>query len=196
MDKPDLPFKDLKVRQALNLAVDKQGYLKDYLKGQGVLLGYPYPPTTSYSKYFTPLDQLPDDAKMLFTGYNPDQAKKLLADAGYPNGFQTVIQGPAARADEMAVLQSYLSNIGVDMQIQPLDPGQYNSLGGSNNFDQMWYGNAIGVWAPDEMLTTKTCRDLRSSCTPPRTGGTIMRCALRAVVGMFRQPVRCRPRAN
>jgi len=43
MDKPELPFKDLKVRQALNLAVDKQAYLKDYLKGQGVLLGYPYP---------------------------------------------------------------------------------------------------------------------------------------------------------
>ena len=155
MDKPDLPFKDLKVRQALNLAVDKQAYLKDYLKGQGVLLGYPFPPTPSYAKYFTPMDQLPDDAKMLFTGYNPDQAKKLLADAGYANGFQTVIQGPAARADEMALIQSYLAKIGVDMQIQTLDPGQYNSLNGNNNFEQMWYGTAIGVWAPDEMLTTK-----------------------------------------
>jgi peptide/nickel transport system substrate-binding protein len=154
-DKPDLPFKDLKVRQALNLAVDKQSYLKDYLKGQGVLLGYPYPPTPSYAKYFTPLDQLPQDAQMLFTGYSPDQAKKLLADAGYPNGFQTVIQGPASRADEMALIQSYLAKVGVDMQIQTLDPGQFNSVNGNNNFDQMLYTNAIGIWAPDEMLTTK-----------------------------------------
>ncbi len=154
-DKPDLPFKDIRVRQALNLAVDKQAYLKDYLKGQGVLLGYPFPPTKAYEKYFTPLDQLPPDAQMLFTGYNPAKAKQLLADAGYPNGFKTTIQGPAARADEMALVQGYLAKIGVDMQIQTLDPGQYNSLGGSNNYDQMWYGTAIGIWAPDEMLTTK-----------------------------------------
>jgi ABC-type transport system substrate-binding protein len=154
-DKPELPFKDLKVRQALNLAVDKQAYLKDYLKGQGVLLGYPYHPTASYAKYYTPLEQLPQDAQMLFTGYNPDQAKKLLADAGYPNGFKTVMAGPTARADEMAILQSYLAKIGVDVQIQTLDPGQFNAINGNNNFDEMLYTTAIGIWAPDEMLTTK-----------------------------------------
>jgi peptide/nickel transport system substrate-binding protein len=154
-DKPELPFKDLSVRRALNLAVDKQSYLKDYLKGQGVLLGYPFPPTKAYEKYFTPLDQLPPDAQELFTGYNPDKAKQLLADAGYPNGFQTTIQGPSARADEMALIQGYLAKVGVDMQIRTLDPSQYNALSASNNFDQMWYGAAIGIWAPDEMLTTK-----------------------------------------
>ncbi|GAC1314419.1 MAG: hypothetical protein NVSMB2_03820 [Chloroflexota bacterium] len=155
LDKTDLPFKDLRVRQAMNLAVDKQAYLKDYLKGQGVLVGYPYPPTPSYAKYYTPLEQLPPDAQMLFSGYDPQKATKLLAEAGYPNGFKTVIQGPAARADEMALLQSYLSTVGIDMQIQTLDPGQYNSLNGSNNFEEMWYGAAIGIWAPNEMLTTK-----------------------------------------
>jgi len=35
------PFNDLKVRQALNLAVDKQAILRDYYKGHGQLLGWP-----------------------------------------------------------------------------------------------------------------------------------------------------------
>ena len=154
-DLPNLPFKDLRVRQAMNLAVDKQAYLKDYLKGQGVLLGYPFPPTHAYAKYFTPLNQLPADAQELFTGYNPAKAKQLLAQAGYPNGFKTKIQGPSTQSDEMALLQGYLAKIGIDMQIQAMDQSQYNAVGGTNNFDQMWWGNAIGIWAPDEMLTTK-----------------------------------------
>ena len=89
----------------LNLAVDKQAILKDYLKGEGVLLGYPYPPTKAYEKYFTPLDQLPPDTQELFTGDDPAKAKQLLADAGDPNGFKTKIQGQQAQADDMAMIQ-------------------------------------------------------------------------------------------
>jgi len=154
-DKQNLPFKDLKVRQALNLAVDKQAILKDYLKGEGVLLGYPYHPTKAYEKYFTPLEQLPADAQELFTGFNPAKAKQLLAEAGYPNGFKTKIQGQQAQADEMSMIQSYLAAVGVDMQIQTLDPGQFAAIDAANSHDEMWYGQARGIWAPNEMLMTK-----------------------------------------
>jgi peptide/nickel transport system substrate-binding protein len=154
-DKPELPFKDIRVRRALNLAVDKQVILKDYFKGEGVLLGYPYPPTKAYEKYFTPLEQLPPDTQELFTGYNPAKAKQLLAEAGYPNGFKTKIQGQVAQADEMAMIQSYLAKVGVDMQIQTLDPGQFNSMDAANSYDEMWYQTGKGIWAPNEMLMTK-----------------------------------------
>jgi peptide/nickel transport system substrate-binding protein len=155
MDKANLPFKDIRVRRAMNLAVDKQAILRDYLKGEGVLLGYPYPPTKAYEKYFTSLEQLPADAQELFTGYNPDKAKQLLADAGFPNGFKTKIQGQVAQADEMSMIQSYLAKVGIDMQIQTLDPGQFVAIDAANSHDEMWYGQGRGIWAPNEMLMTK-----------------------------------------
>ena len=48
VDKQDLPFKDIKVRQALNMAIDKQAILKAYFGGHAALLGYPWPPTKTY----------------------------------------------------------------------------------------------------------------------------------------------------
>ena len=45
---------------------------------------YPFPP--SFKDVYTPLDKLPPSARELYT-YNPEKAKKLLAEAGYPNGF-------------------------------------------------------------------------------------------------------------
>ena len=154
-DKPNLPFKDIRVRRAMNLAVDKQAILRDYFKGEGVLLGYPYPPTKAYEKYFTPLEQLPPDTQELFTGYNVEKAKQLLAEAGYAGGFKTKIQGQVAQADEMALLQSYLAKAGIDMQIQTLEPGLFNSMDAANSYDEMWYQQAKGIWAPNEMLMTK-----------------------------------------
>jgi predicted metal-dependent phosphoesterase TrpH len=77
MDKADLPFKDLRVRQALNLAVDKQAFLKDYLHGQGVLVGYPFPPTPSYAKYLG--DEKVRKYKMWIT---KEECIKLILDAG------------------------------------------------------------------------------------------------------------------
>ena len=67
-----VPFNDINVRRALNLAVDKQSILKDYMKGDGELLGYPYPPLPDWKDYYTPLNQMPADVQELFTGYNPD----------------------------------------------------------------------------------------------------------------------------
>jgi peptide/nickel transport system substrate-binding protein len=156
LDKENLPFKDIRVRRAMNLAVDKQAVLKDYFKGEAALLGYPYHPSKAFEKYYTPLEQLPADVQELFTGYNPAKAKQLLTEAGFPNGFKTRIQGQVAQADEMSMIQSYLSQVGIDMQIQTLDPGQFVAIDAANSHDEMWYGQGRGIWAPNEMLMTKT----------------------------------------
>ena len=156
LDKENLPFKDIRVRRAMNLAVDKQAVLKDYFKGEAALLGYPYHPSKAFEKYYTPLEQLPADVQELCTGYNPAKAKQLLTEAGFPNGFKTRIQGQVAQADEMSMIQSYLSQVGIDMQIQTLDPGQFVAIDAANSHDEMWYGQGRGIWAPNEMLMTKT----------------------------------------
>ncbi|MFC2015217.1 ABC transporter substrate-binding protein [Chloroflexota bacterium] len=90
LDKPDLPYQDLRVRRALNLAVDQEALLRDLYDGEGMLLAYPYPATKSWEKYFTPLEEMPK-VQELFS-YDPEKAKELLAEAGYPEGFKTVIQ--------------------------------------------------------------------------------------------------------
>jgi len=150
------PFKDVRVRQALNMAVDKQTWLSQYLKGDGALLGFPYPPEIDYQKYYTPLDQMPADVQSLYK-FDATQAKKLLSDAGFPNGFkvQAITSAQSPNPDEVSAIADYLSKVGVTLDIKVLDVNTYNSQGTSNNYDGMWYGGGGGYWAPDEQLTTK-----------------------------------------
>ena len=79
------PFDDIRVRRALNMAVNKQEIVKPYYGGNAELFAYPM--HTDYVGYYEPLDQMPIAAQELFV-YNPDKAKALLAEAGYPNGLQ------------------------------------------------------------------------------------------------------------
>jgi len=153
IDKPELPFYDLRVRQAMNLAVNQEEILNDYLKGQGVIVGYPYIP--SFKKFFTPLDEMPEDVKMLYE-YDPARAKELLAEAGYPDGFKTTIDCQAASADEVSLIKAYLDAVGIDMEIQTMETGAFMGLWASRGHEEMIYAPLVGLWAPFEQLCTKT----------------------------------------
>ena len=150
------PFTDIRVRQALNMAVDKQTWLRDYLKGDGELVGFPYPPIVDYQKYYTPFDEMPADVQMLFQ-YDATKAKQLLSDAGYPNGFKVTATCTALspNPDEVSAIASYLSKVGVTLDINVLDNSTYSAQNVANNYDGMWYGGGGGYWAPNEQLTTK-----------------------------------------
>ena len=66
---------------------------------------------------------MPDSVKELFE-YNPDKAKKLLAEAGYPNGFSFKVQVCACNPDHMDLLPlvaAYLEKVGVKIEIQPME---------------------------------------------------------------------------
>ena len=76
-----------------------------------------------YNGYFEPLEAMPASVKELFE-YNPDKAKKLLAEAGYPNGFSFKVQVCACNPDHMDLLPlvaAYLEKVGVKIEIQPME---------------------------------------------------------------------------
>jgi peptide/nickel transport system substrate-binding protein len=114
------PFNDVRVRRALNMAVNKEEILKSYFGGQGAMLAYPMHP--DYTGYYEPLEQMPASVKELFS-YNPAKAKKLLAEAGYPKGFTFKVQvaNVSQEQDLLALIAAYLEQVGVKMDIQVLE---------------------------------------------------------------------------
>jgi ABC-type transport system substrate-binding protein len=113
--KAGTPFANLKVRQALACAVDRDKVI------QGVYGGWAIP------MYQTALPmQLPYDPNFPVTKYDPDKARQLLKDAGYPNGFKTklYIQTMCYGKDIDAV-QAYLKNVGIDAQLEVISVGKW-----------------------------------------------------------------------
>jgi peptide/nickel transport system substrate-binding protein len=117
----DGPFKDIRVRRALNMAVNKQEIVNAYYNGHAELFAYPQHP--DYTGYFEPLESMPASVQELFK-YDPAKAKKLLAEAGYPNGFTTKVQVCSCSPDHMDLLPlvaAYLEQVGVKLEIVPME---------------------------------------------------------------------------
>lgn len=115
------PFDDKRVRQALNLAINKAAIIDAVFQGAGKVAKNPIPPTIwSYN----------DDVKDY--PYDPEKAKQLLAEAGYPNGFETDLWAmPVQRpynpnARRMAeIIQADWDKVGVKAKIVSFEWGEY-----------------------------------------------------------------------
>ncbi|MDL2217957.1 ABC transporter substrate-binding protein [Christensenellaceae bacterium OttesenSCG-928-M15] len=117
------PFDDPLVRKALAHAVNKEDVVAMAMEGAAVPTETALPPVAfGYDPAITGYE------------YDPEKAKAMLAEAGYPNGFDTVITTAQNRVKNAEVLQSQLAAIGVNARIESLDTGGFlNAVGAGNS---------------------------------------------------------------
>ena len=134
---PGTPLADKRVRLALNYAIDVDAIIKNVLHGIGK-------PLTSYISSYYPIGV---DPALKPYGYDPAKAKRLMADAGFANGFETDLYSPNSYPKEVTeAIVAYWSQIGVRAKIKILDYPAWNRLNNTHKsgpMTVMQYSNAI-----------------------------------------------------
>jgi len=134
---PGTPLADRRVRLALNYAIDADAIIKNVMHGIGK-------PLSSYISSYYPIGVDPD---LKPYGYDPAKAKKLLAEAGYPNGFTTDLLSPTSYPKDVTeAVAAYWSVVGVKAKIKLLDYPAWNRLNNTHKsgpMTVMQYSNAL-----------------------------------------------------
>ncbi|WP_164985020.1 ABC transporter substrate-binding protein [Ammoniphilus sp. CFH 90114] len=136
------PFNDVKIRQAMNYAVNKKDIIQAVLMGQGE-------PAASYLPkvmYFN--DQLKGYP------YDLEKAKQLMSESSRPNGFKTTLTinaGNEINSQVAVIVKEQLKEIGIDIEIQQLEPGVVDELLASMKYDLITTYYSSDIIDPDEI---------------------------------------------
>ena len=140
---PDRPWAKIEVREALNLAVDKQAIIDVILFGQAepAIAASVLPWQLGWNDSWEPHP------------YDPERAKQLLADAGYPDGFSVTVHAyPRPGIPDLPLVIEAVaadwSRLGLDVEIFPSDWGIARPVIRSGEADFMT-GHSLGVFAAD-----------------------------------------------
>jgi peptide/nickel transport system substrate-binding protein len=133
------PLLNLKVRQALDLAINRDAIADRILQGGATV-----------ANQWMPQDTIGYNAELKDIPYAPDQAKKLLAEAGYPDGFNLVLHAPGDRyplAPEVAqAIGQFWTRIGVKTKVEAVPGPVYLSQApkGAYAVSMIAWGNGTG----------------------------------------------------
>ncbi|MFC2016614.1 ABC transporter substrate-binding protein, partial [Chloroflexota bacterium] len=127
IDKPELPWYDKNVRVALHMGTDLQEISDSVYGGHAEIHCQPVRPTKEFMHLYIPIEELPENIREHYV-YNPEKAKQMLAEAGYPDGFSCKILTYDKYVDGLSVLQDQWTKIGVDLEIEVKEYSVYNSI--------------------------------------------------------------------
>jgi peptide/nickel transport system substrate-binding protein len=145
------PFSDVRVRRAMSMAIDRKAIIDALYEGVGVL--NPAVPA-ALRDWSLPMDQLGEG--LANYKYDPAAAKKLLAEAGVPNGFPATVEfttyGSTVLVDMSQLLLKYFKDVGIDAKLVTKEYGAYISTTFYGKFDTLAFGPQTGFQEPDNHL--------------------------------------------
>ena len=152
------PLKDARVRKALSLAVNRAAIVERLMEKEAIPAGGFLAPG-----FFGVSPNLAADP------FDPDQAKKLLATAGYPNGFKLTIHGPNDRyLNDEKILQAVgqmFSRIGLDVQVATLPWSKFASDASNPKYS---FSLMLVGWGADTGEVSNPLRALVATVGPGR----------------------------
>jgi peptide/nickel transport system substrate-binding protein len=147
-DKP--PFNDVRVRRAISHAIDRQGMIEAvWMRGE-------LPPAVApgLAEWSLPIDRLGEGAK--YYRYDPQESRRLLAEAGHPKGFKTTLTASGGYGrdliDAAQMVQRDLKEAGMEAELKVQEYGAYQATTGQGKFEGMAMGPYAVGWEPDSAL--------------------------------------------
>lgn len=132
------PLDNLKVRKAFSLALDRDEAIKVLQGGEGkwALQG-----TTFFEELFT------EEEIKSFVKYDPAEAKRLLAEAGYPNGVTLEMRFTPSTANNtrLELIQAQVKKAGINMELKPMSAEQFDAEKRSGTFQMLVLGEPGGA---------------------------------------------------
>lgn len=123
-------FADVRVRQAIGYAVDRDALI------DAVYLGYAEPTAQPFTEGEPGHDAALDD----FYSYDPDRARELLAEAGYADGFSFTYPTQESMSTAATAIQGYLAAVGIDMRIEMQESGSLGAVARTTDYPVIGFG--------------------------------------------------------
>ncbi len=144
------PFDQIKVREAINISINRDQIIEIIQNGRGEYNG---PIQWAQTKWSLPQEELRE-----FYKYDPERARTLLSDAGYPNGFSSTmklpkITGVSFIADIATLLKAQWAEVGINIELEEVELGTFiGSVLLAGNFDMTFFPN-LPYDEPDRPLS-------------------------------------------